>query len=463
MKTIKIFGSPGTGKTTYLLNLLEKLLQVYNPHEIAFVSFTKKGSYEGKERAIKKFGFSESDTSYFRTLHSLAFQSLNLKSSSIIDKHDFKDLSKSLGMNFLGFYTEELKHNDDAYLFYDQLQRNNRKISEKMLLNLELDKIKTVQYNYNNFKKKLNLKDFTDIIEEFVKKEIVIPVKIAIVDEAQDLTTLQWKMIMQAFRNVDFLYIAGDDDQAIYEWSGADVDYFINLKCDELVILEKSFRLPDNIFEFSKKLTNKIKNRVEKKNVKGNGKIGTIKFINNFDEVIINNEQTYLFLSRNNFFLKSIQKYFMDKGMVFNYKNECSIKGFNFDIIMEFCRVKKHQSNVVSSLLKSNLKKDYDMTKEWYDNLNWNIDEINYYRDLIKNDVHKNLNKKVNIDINTIHTVKGGEADNVVVMQDLTASVYNNLKQNPDSENRIFYVAVTRAKQNLYLMQANSKNSFEFN
>ena len=51
-----IFGAPGCGKTYYLLNLLEDLLKTYKPHEIAFVSFTRKGAYEGRNKAMERFG-----------------------------------------------------------------------------------------------------------------------------------------------------------------------------------------------------------------------------------------------------------------------------------------------------------------------------------------------------------------------------------------------------------------------
>ena len=48
------------------------------------------------------------------------------------------------------------------------------------------------------------------------------------VDEAQDLTPLQWDMVVKIAKNVDRVYIAGDDDQAIYEWNGADVRFVSN-------------------------------------------------------------------------------------------------------------------------------------------------------------------------------------------------------------------------------------------
>ena len=69
-----IFGAPGCGKTTYLMKILEKELKEHAPDKIAFVSFTKKGTYEGRSRALEKFDYKEGDLPYFRTLHSIAFR-----------------------------------------------------------------------------------------------------------------------------------------------------------------------------------------------------------------------------------------------------------------------------------------------------------------------------------------------------------------------------------------------------
>ena len=58
-----------------------------------------------------------------------------------------------------------------------------------------------VSHNYAKFKTENNKFDFTDIIEMYIKNSAPLPVKVAIIDEAQDLTTLQWKMIEKAFSN----------------------------------------------------------------------------------------------------------------------------------------------------------------------------------------------------------------------------------------------------------------------
>ena len=52
MQRYKILGPPGTGKTTRLLALLEKELETVPPKRIAFVSFTRRGTYEGAQRAF---------------------------------------------------------------------------------------------------------------------------------------------------------------------------------------------------------------------------------------------------------------------------------------------------------------------------------------------------------------------------------------------------------------------------
>jgi superfamily I DNA/RNA helicase len=57
------------------------------------------------------------------------------------------------------------------------------------------------------------------------------------------------------------------------------------------------------------------------------------------------------------------------------------------------------------------------------------------------------------IRLSTIHAAKGGEADNVVVFTDISIKTWNELYSRPDGENRAFYVAVTRTRKNLHIVQ----------
>ena len=60
MKTI-VLGPPGTGKTTTLLNEVDKYLKETDPNRIGYFSFTQKAAYEARNRAMSKFNYSEDD------------------------------------------------------------------------------------------------------------------------------------------------------------------------------------------------------------------------------------------------------------------------------------------------------------------------------------------------------------------------------------------------------------------
>lgn len=455
-----IYGAPGTGKTTTLLGILEKLLTKYKPSEIAYVSFSKEAVEQGKKRSIEKFNLKKEDFLYFATLHSMAFKSLDLRRIDVIQKKHYKLFSKEIGMNFTGYYTEDLKHNDDQYLFFDELYRNNTSYAKKYLNILDSRKIKYVRENYKKFKKTHEIVDYTDMIEMFNKENNNIPVKVAIIDEAQDLTTLQWRMCWTAFKRCEKVYIAGDDDQAIYQWSGADVNYFLNIE-GNIKILDKSYRLPDNLLEFSKRISSQIDKRVSK-DIKGKNCKGHFDIITGLEELNFNNNESWMILSRNNYFLKDVEMYLQDKGLLYYKKRESIVKEKDINIIKLFEKIRK--DNIMSkreeTTLRPYLNDKIDLRLPWYDNLNWPIEKINYLRNIIGN---KNYNfDNINIKVGTIHSAKGDEADNVVVISDITKTVKDNFDLDPDSEHRVFYVACTRTKKNLYIMEAKTKNQYTF-
>ena len=83
MKTI-VIGPPGTGKTTTLLNLVDKYLKETDPNKIGYFAFTQKAAYEARDRAMDKFNYTEDDLPYFRTLHSLAFRRLGINKDNVM-------------------------------------------------------------------------------------------------------------------------------------------------------------------------------------------------------------------------------------------------------------------------------------------------------------------------------------------------------------------------------------------
>ena len=63
------------------------------------------------------------------------------------------------------------------------------------------------------------------------------------------------------------------------------------------------------------------------------------------------------------------------------------------------------------------------------------------------------ISQNPRITLSTIHGAKGGEADNVLLLPDITKSAADHDDIDPDELHRLFYVAVTRAKKSLHILE----------
>jgi len=370
-----------------------------------------------------------------------------------------------MGMNFLGYYTEDLVNNDDKYLAYCSLRKNNMAKAKEVECTLDYAKAMMVNRNYERYKKEVGIKDFDDLIEEFIARGNPLPVKVAVIDEAQDLTSLQWKFCEVAFRDCEKVYIAGDDDQAIYEWSGADVHEFLAYKDNpgtQVTILNKSYRLRKNVLDYAKTITDMIQERVDK-NFDPLDMGGRIFTHSDVEEIAINSEETYYFLARNRMFLSQYREHLREKAVVFMDKGELSVDLNMMEAVRRYERLRQAGATDISKDMKvaPYLRKDRKDNAPWYDAFMLKPEESKYYRDLFRN---KTDVSKCNVTVNTIHGVKGGEADNVVVYLGVTKRVYENftVSQNAlDSELRCLYVALTRTKKNLHIVYPTTKFGYD--
>jgi len=453
-----IFGPPGTGKTTELLNILETELKTVPPEEIAYVSYSRKGAYEGRDRALEKFpDYSETNFKYFRTLHSIAFRELNISKGMMIEKKHYKQLSKKLGFKFTGFFTEDFHNSkDDAFLMYDILKRNNNKAAMKMLASLEVHQLRYVQLNYKHFRDALGIMDFTDLIERFIKNNKALPVKVAIIDEAQDLTSLQWQMVLTAFKECDRIYIAGDDDQALYQWAGADVEFFLKIQGNQR-ILSRSYRLPKPIWDYSRQITDMIGYRAPKEYTY-NSTEGSVNVVGDLSDIDMSKDK-WMIIGRNITHLNKVMDYLRSIPVMFTWKNKLSVMPTHISAINHYEKIRKSDDksrfHILDGLIDIDKFNDWD--KPWYEVFNLPENIITYYRDILRDKINT---KEYNIEVNTIHGVKGGECENVVLILDYSRNVHKNWNENPDSELRCYYVGVTRAKKNLYIVPSKSRYGF---
>jgi len=491
MKTI-ILGPPGTGKTTTLLNLVDQFIQDgVRPKQIGYFSFTKRAATEAATRAADKFGLDrDNDLAFFRTLHSYAFNQLGMTKEKMLGADDYREFGEKCGIPIKTAKFSESDgtfNSDNEYLtiintaavkridlldYYDSRQN---------ILDIERSTLFLLSEELKRFKKEKGLKDFNDLLEDFIAKESINKFKVLFIDEAQDLSLLQWEMVRKIWSRAEKTYIAGDDDQAIFKWAGADVDHFIALKeeVDDIQTLDQSYRIPGGpIHELSQKIIGQVQNRFDK-NYKPRAEEGVLRRYSDITQVDMS-EGNWLVLSSANHFLDQVKEVCELRGWYYQYKGRNSIplklllalnnwEAWRKGGLLNQLEIKNIYEYLGSSVLEGFRKgktlhaeekysleecqKDHGLlvTTVWYEAFE-GLDAMteNYIRNMRANG--ETLNKNPRIIMSTIHGAKGGEADKVLLMQDITNAALETFSYDPDELHRLFYTGATRAKRELHVL-----------
>ena len=486
MKTI-VLGPPGTGKTHTLLNEVDNCLKQTDPNKIGYFAFTQKAAYEARDRAMEKFNLSEDDLPNFRTLHSLAFRRLGIKKENVMQTKHYADLGKKINIRvdyneyddeFTGIFTTK-----SDYLRIIQLAKL-RDITPEQQYNLQehtqdisVKNLRIFTNELESYKKQYGLIDFNDMITQFIKSDTCPKLDTVFIDEAQDLSRMQWNMAAVLMSNSNDSFIAGDDDQAIFRWAGADVDSFITQK-GKFLNLTQSYRVPRVVHDVAMGIVGRISNRLRKE-WEPKTHLGMLSYYHEFHDVDLSKGE-WLVLARTKYMLKDLEDELYKKG--FYYKNKFK-KGYESDLynaitnwenfrkykeldaeqIKEIASYMSPKHYMRESLQYMDKDKFYTidecykshglMTKSvWYEAMDQApAKSVNYIRKMRENG--EALNKSPRILLSTIHGVKGGEADNVVLLTDLSLNTQKGYDRNPDDENRLFYVGATRAKNHLHIIR----------
>jgi superfamily I DNA/RNA helicase len=486
MKTI-VLGPPGTGKTTTLLNEVDKYLKQTDPDKIGYFSFTQKAAHEARDRAMSKFNFTEGDLPYFRTLHSLAFKRLGIKKEDVMQRRHYEDLGKKTKYN-LDYHEYDNEHTGLFTTKSDLLRivqmAKLRGITPERQYNLKehtqdisVNDLKQFIYDLNKYKKDYSLIDFADMITEFIKLDKSPKFDVVFIDEAQDLSTSQWQMAKSIWDKTQDTFIAGDDDQAIFRWAGADVDSFIAQK-GKVMQLTQSYRIPQVVHDVASKIVSKIQHRLPKE-WRPKTQRGLLSYYDDFEQVNMK-KGNWLVLARTRFMLNDIEDKLHSQGLYFENKFKTNKEQDLYKAITDWEDVRKGVDinydqlvRIASYMSENNFDKNslkymdkdamYQLSglrerlwlktdKVWYEAFDSAPrKKIRYIRRMREND--EKLNSTPRIILSTIHGVKGGEQDNVVLLTDLSRNTIRNYEQNPDDENRLFYVGATRTKTHLHIIR----------
>jgi len=483
----KILGPPGTGKTTRLLHYARTFLKLGTPIErIGYFAFTKKAAGEAKERMLDKNPhISEKELKHFRTLHSLAFWKLGMKKSEVMQDEHYEDIGRQLGIEVTVYSTGEettgFVDSDSEYFNIINAARI-KEISTEAEYNtdmysqdLDQNLLYILRDELDNYKTSYHLKDFTDMIEKFIMAEICPKYDVVFIDEAQDLSPIQWKMFDVLKKNSKHVILAGDDDQAIYGWAGADVKRFQQEPAKEIV-LPQSYRVPKKVQRIAANILSRIPDeRRLKKKWKARDEDGFTHDITSIEDAPLHKGK-WLVLARYNDKLIKLKPFLRDMGIYFEYKKRKSYKTRLYDAIQNYTRWTNGSQLSISECKDLfeyfgkefpgkeerlyDLKEfGYNAAQQWFEVFETEPEDSLYIRNMME--AGEELSKEARVKLSTIHTAKGGEADNVLLILDNTKTIREAIEKSSDKEdeeNRIWYVGVTRTKQNLYIMAAKKED-----
>lgn len=506
-----IFGPPGTGKTTFLLSILEQAVKKEIPlNEIGYMSFTRSAINEAKSRAKNILTYAkDKDFTYFVTLHSLCFRLLNLNKEQVIsfgeaNRHAI-NFCKEMGYNinnYLNGLNEDTIISKDDRLCLAEQKARNQCISMEEFYNdyddreFSLEELLLFHESLKKYKKTHGLYDFADMLEEVAHKDIFIPtLQQLFIDETQDLAQLQWLVVNKLIAQAEQVYIAGDDDQAIYTFAGASPEPLVkrgNSVEWNKIILNKSYRVPKLIQKVAFSTLERIpKNERIVKEWAPREETGEVRNIRNLAEIREElRTSTWGILGRTNVLVRKFTKGLYNAGVRFSYgdkhdsvnpKHISAIRLYEtlrqgkqihrnqlvmlVDYIVEF-------KNLLNNIKYDFIRIDHFPTKifqvindtPWYDAFN-NKDKFPsyqalYYRELLANE--EDLTGPPRIECLTMHASKGKEWDNVVLLYDISEATQRSVTKSPGDEYRVLYVGETRAKQRLFRVIPSTNTHYPF-
>ena len=426
--------SAGSGKTTMLLNCVEEHVRRGIPlSRIAFVTFSRKAAQVAQERVCRRFNAAMEQAVHFSTIHAMCFRALGCKKKDMMGREEYGMFGRKSGFPVSAGSAERacvdygkltrVELQADEMLALQQLQETNTHLAKWVYNRRVQDGREFVRFctEYAKYKTTLGKRDFTDLLKDYLRTEgMEEDVDVACIDEAQDCSPLQWQVLLKAFRKAKVIYIAGDDKQELFAYAGADSRILTGMR-GQSHVMPISYRVPSNILSFVQSNIVDTIEDVVKTQVEANREGGEIRHIVRLEDVDWRKDKTYMLLGRTRAQLA---------------------------IYVEFC-----QQHAIPYIYMGCLWRTQAERKKWV--------EGKTEDELCAKFANKGmLWQEAKVVIDTVHAVKGDEADVVVMQSDmarLPRRMYESGGMVRNWERKVLYVGCTRAKETLYILEPKTK------
>jgi len=507
----RIYGPPGTGKTSKLANeIVPMLSEKYGAEKIMLTSFTK--------AAAKELGTRIQGAPIIGTLHSICYKALN--HPSLTEEHLADWNQHYAGYSFNGDSSTGRNCSSEYQIYRNKMiPRDNWRFE-----------IKRFAEAWEGWKIKNWLYDFIDLIEE--ASGLLNPPgspAVIIIDEAQDFTKLEMKTLRQWATQCSELWVVGDEDQALYSFSGASAENMLipELPPEQKIILGQSWRIPRAVHVVAERIIKRVTVRepkqykpreVEGSVSEGSGTFNAPDWV--IDKALSMNGSSMIIVSCN-YMLQPIIQELRNRGIPFANPWRKEEKSWNpldtlgNEMLKMFLdtgededywdtdqfltwaeHLKVGENGLIRKQGKAGIKQLKQIKEEHPDmqglhtcreyledllspaavtaalkrDISWfkeNITKakaktLDFPLRVLQRNKKSALLKTPNLFVGTVHSFKGAETDNVFLYPDISFASTKEAETKEGYENlcRLFYVGVTRAKENLFLMPPATKNFF---
>lgn len=267
MNEFQVLGPPGTGKTTFLSNWIAQAADKYGPERMFVASFTRAAAAELVSRDLPI------PDDCVGTLHRHCYRALG--SPEIAEGHlkEWNDACGEPGWHLSGGRISLEDEGDvdvtDGQDAGDPIMRDIQQLRARMVPH-ELWPVSAEAFwqRWSEWKDETGFVDFTDLIERCLGLSEFAPgaPDVGFFDEVQDFTKLELSLVRHWGSGMEYVVLAGDDDQCLYRFKGASPDAFMlpDMDTEHRRVLAQSYRVPVAAWEYASRWIDQLSHREEK-------------------------------------------------------------------------------------------------------------------------------------------------------------------------------------------------------